>query len=325
MFISVLPSMRLISAAYRHSVFICRIVLIFFTAQYCIHLLPAPAYATPEYADQTDLECIDCHVDPSGGSQLTETGTVFLNQLKAQGHRSLTFFQRSVRLIIGYLHMIAAIMWFGTIMYVHILLKPAYASQGLPKGELKVGWISMVVVLITGILLTIARVPSIHILYTTRFGILLSSKIALFLVMFSSAIMVTLFIGPKLRRKMQSPVADLFSQALSPEQLSHFDGKEGRPAYIAYKGIVYDVSRARLWKNGMHVMKHPAGNDLTSVLKSAPHQDDKILAMPQVGTLSVSSMKPKRPFHVRLFYFFAYMNLVLVFIITFIIALSRWW
>ncbi len=35
--------------------------------------------------------------------------------------------------------------------------------------------------------------------------------------------------------------------------------------------------------------------------------------------------KAGQPFHMKLFYFFAYMNLVLVFVITFVIALWRWW
>jgi len=85
------------------------------------------------------------------------------------------------------------------------------------------------------------------------------------------------------------------------------------------------VTRSRLWKNGSHVMKHAAGNDLTDFLKSAPHGEDKILTLPQVGKLLVAEAKSRRPFHERLFYFFAYMNLVLVFVITFIIALWRWW
>jgi hypothetical protein len=72
-------------------------------------------------------------------------------------------------------------------------------------------------------------------------------------------------------------------------------------------------------------MKHAAGNDLTDILKTAPHGEDKILAMPQVGKLLATGAKPIRPFHERLFYFFAYMNLVLVFIVTFVIALWRWW
>jgi hypothetical protein len=72
-------------------------------------------------------------------------------------------------------------------------------------------------------------------------------------------------------------------------------------------------------------MKHSAGNDLTEALSKAPHGEDRIDAMPKVGRLLASSEKLVRPFHVRLFYFFAYMNLVLVFIITFVIALWRWW
>jgi hypothetical protein len=72
-------------------------------------------------------------------------------------------------------------------------------------------------------------------------------------------------------------------------------------------------------------MKHPAGNDLTEALKTAPHGEDKVLIMPQVGALLPSAKKLKQPFAVRLFYFFAYMNLVLVFIVTFVIALMRWW
>jgi predicted heme/steroid binding protein/uncharacterized membrane protein len=290
------------------------------------NILPAKALATAEYARQTGYECRVCHVDAIGGGSLTEAGKRFLDGLKNKGsYHQLSLVQHIVRLTIGYLHMMAAILWFGTIMYVHILLKPAYASQGLPRGELKVGWISMVVILVTGTLLTIARMPSFEAFYTTRFGILLSIKIFLFLVMLSSAVIVTLFIGPRLRRKLKSPVADLFAQALTTEQLAHFDGKEGRPAYIAYKGILYNVTQGRLWKNGLHVAKHAAGSDLTDMLKAAPHDEDKILAMPQVGTLAVSQERPKQPFHVRLFYFFAYMNLVLVFVVTFIIALWRWW
>ena len=287
---------------------------------------PLTALATPDYARQTGYECRHCHVDAIGGGALTQAGQDFLENMKAKGlYRPLALPQHIVRLIVGYLHMLAAIVWFGTIMYVHVLLKPAYASKGLPKGELRLGWISMVVLLVTGTLLTIARIPSLETLYTTRFGILLSIKIFLFLVMLTSALIVTLFIGPRLRGKRQSPVADLLAQTMTIEQLSHFDGKEGRPAYIAYKGIVYNVSQGRLWKNGSHVTKHAAGNDLTDILKTAPHGEEKILAMPQVGTLLAATETPRPPFHVRLFYFFAYMNLALVFVITFIIALWRWW
>ena len=221
--------------------------------------------------------------------------------------------------------MLAAIVWFGTIMYVHILLKPAYASKGLPKGELRLGWLSMITLLVTGTLLTVARMPNLEAFTTTRFGILLTVKIVLFLVMLSSALVVTIFIGPKMRQRLKSPVALCLSRELTPEQLSPFDGREGRPVYIAYKGMIYDITGSRLWKNGQHMMKHHAGTDLTDVLKLAPHGEDKVLAMPQVGMCVASDRRPERPLHEKVFYFFAYMNLALVFVIIFVISLWRWW
>jgi predicted heme/steroid binding protein/uncharacterized membrane protein len=287
---------------------------------------PDFAQATPDFAKETGFDCGKCHVDVIGGGKLTTTGEAFLTSLKERGlYRRLSTTQHVVRLVIGYLHMVAAIVWFGTIMYVHILLKPAYASKGLPKGELRLGWLSMIVLLVTGTLLTIARMPNLEAFTTTRFGILLTIKIALFLVMLSSALIVTIFIGPKMRQRLKSPVALCLSRELTPEQLFPFDGKEGRPAYIAYKGIIYDITNSRLWKNGQHMMKHHAGVDLTEMLKQAPHGDDKVLAMPQVGMCVESDRKPEKPFYEKVFYFFAYMNLALVFVIIFVISLWRWW
>jgi predicted heme/steroid binding protein/uncharacterized membrane protein len=297
-----------------------------FIAVLLLFCIPSLAPATPEYSKQTGLDCGTCHVDVIGGGKLTPAGEQYLKDLQAKGqYRQLTTAQHLVRLVIGYLHMLAAIAWFGTIMYVHILLKPAYASKGLPKGELRLGWIAMIVIAVTGTLLTIARMPNLAAFTTTRFGILLTVKIALFLIMLSSAFVVTVFIGPRLRKKLRSPVAAMISRDISPEQLAHFDGAEGRPAYVAYKGIVYDMTNSRLWKSGKHMVKHAAGHDLTEALKTAPHGEDKVLAMPQVGMLVTPDRKPERPFHERLFYFFAYMNLVLVFIIIFVISLWRWW
>ncbi len=297
-----------------------------FLAAVLLFTFASPLFATPDFAKQTGNACGFCHVDVIGGGKLTAAGEQFLADLKAKGqYRQLSTTQHVVRLAVGYLHLMAAIVWFGTIMYVHILLKPAYASKGLPKGELKLGWISMVVLALTGTLLTIARMPNLAAFTTTRFGILLTVKIGLFLVMLTSALITTLYIGPRLRKKLKSPLAAVVSNNLTPEQLAHFDGKEGRPAYIGYKGMVYDMTNSRLWRNGAHMVKHHAGTDLTDTLATAPHKDDKVLAMPQVGMLVAADRRPERPFHERLFYMFAYMNLALVFVIIFVISLWRWW
>jgi len=317
--LSIITNMFPASSAAKTKLYIFSLVLS------CCFFGPSPSFATPEYARQTGFECKQCHVDVIGGGKLTEPGEAFLKELKAKGrYRSLTTTQHIIRLIVGYFHMLAAIVWFGTIMYVHILLKPAYASKGLPKGELRLGWLSMIVLLVTGTLLTIARVPSLEAFYTTRFGILLSVKIFLYLIMLSSALVVTIFVGPKLR-KQKTLTPAMADGNCSVDGLCQFDGKDGRPAYVAFRGDIYDVTGSRLWKNGSHVMRHAAGADLTDALKNAPHGEDKILAMPRMGKLLMSGEKPKQPFHMKLFYFFAYMNLVLVFVITFVIALIRWW
>jgi predicted heme/steroid binding protein len=288
--------------------------------------LPALAFASVEYSRQTGEACGACHVEYVGGGPLTDRGESFKDDLRIKGlYRPLTTAQHVVRLIVGYLHTMTAIIWFGAILYVHILLKPAYAARGLPRGELMVGWASIVIMAITGTLLTIARVPSVQMLYTTRFGILLLIKVGLFAVMATTAAVTTFIIGPKLRKKRKALALEQGKQDLTAEELSQFDGKEGRPAYVAYKENIYEVTKGKLWKEGLHVSKHLAGMDLTDALRQAPHGEENITAMPLVGKLVALREKPARPTHQKVFYFFAYMNLALVFLIVFVISLWRWW
>jgi len=69
------------------------------------------------------------------------------------------------------------------------------------------------------------------------------------------------------------------------EQLARFDGREGRPAYIAYRGMVYDVTESFLWKKGSHQVLHQAGEDLTEALDTAPHGEDLLERVPVIGKL----------------------------------------
>lgn len=70
------------------------------------------------------------------------------------------------------------------------------------------------------------------------------------------------------------------------EELKKYDGKEGRPAYIAYKGKVYDVTEDFLWIDGEHQGEHTAGRDLTEGMALAPHADDVIERVKLVGVLA---------------------------------------
>jgi predicted heme/steroid binding protein len=55
-------------------------------------------------------------------------------------------------------------------------------------------------------------------------------------------------------------------------QLALRNGQDKPEVWIAYKGVIYDVSRSRLWKFGKHY-EHWAGQDLTAELKDAPHDE----------------------------------------------------
>jgi len=64
-----------------------------------------------------------------------------------------------------------------------------------------------------------------------------------------------------------------------------YNGKNGKPAYVAYKGKVFDVSTSFLWKDGNQQVLHKAGEDLTVALQQAPHGEDVLKRFPVVGTL----------------------------------------
>ncbi len=68
------------------------------------------------------------------------------------------------------------------------------------------------------------------------------------------------------------------------EQLAQFDGRDGHPAYVAYKGTVYDLSDSAMWDQGDHEGMHTAGADLTAEHDDAPH-DVVVTDFPVVGTL----------------------------------------
>lgn len=56
----------------------------------------------------------------------------------------------------------------------------------------------------------------------------------------------------------------------SERELRRFNGEDG-PLYIAFEGIVYDVSDCPKWRRGMHENLHFPGQDLTSEMDEAPH------------------------------------------------------
>lgn len=68
------------------------------------------------------------------------------------------------------------------------------------------------------------------------------------------------------------------------EELKQYDGQNGNPAYIAVKGVVYDVTNSRHFTNGKHneCASTTAGNDLT---KQFPHGSGVLKQFPVVGSI----------------------------------------
>ena len=63
----------------------------------------------------------------------------------------------------------------------------------------------------------------------------------------------------------------MVERGLSLEELGQNNGKEGRPAWVAVEGEVYDLSGSKLWKAGQHMKRHQAGQDLSAEILAAPH------------------------------------------------------
>jgi predicted heme/steroid binding protein len=69
------------------------------------------------------------------------------------------------------------------------------------------------------------------------------------------------------------------------KELEEYNGKNGKPAYIAYQGKVYDLSQSSLWDGGEHMGMHQAGKDLTEELELAPHGEEVLKRAKLIGVL----------------------------------------
>jgi predicted heme/steroid binding protein len=69
------------------------------------------------------------------------------------------------------------------------------------------------------------------------------------------------------------------------QELAAFTGKDGKSAYVAVDGVVYDMTKIGAWKNGEH---HgiKAGTDATKKITSSPHGKQVLKKVPVVGKLA---------------------------------------
>lgn len=67
-------------------------------------------------------------------------------------------------------------------------------------------------------------------------------------------------------------------------QLALRNGNDKPEIWCAFKGLIYDVSKSKLWRNGKHY-EHWAGQDLTDEMKDAPHTEHVFEKFEIVGQL----------------------------------------
>jgi predicted heme/steroid binding protein len=291
------------------------ILVALFAAVFAILPLRA-ASARAEYTVHTRRACVYCHVSAQGGGELRPPGVRY----RDAGHRIVPPDQApsglltALRLIAGFLHACAGIFWFGIIFYVHVFIGPRNLSGGLPVSEMRAGWIGIASIAATGVILSLLRIHSIDELWTTTFGVVYCVKVGTFLVMVSIASFVT----TRLNRRLKKGAAVMDRGLLVPER-----SESGRTTFI-YKGWVYDATGSKRWKDGVHMKRHHAGQDLTEALAGAPHGEEVLDRIKKLGPAErrhggEGDARPARMFRVL-----AMSNLVFILIIIMCLAYWNW-
>jgi predicted heme/steroid binding protein len=70
------------------------------------------------------------------------------------------------------------------------------------------------------------------------------------------------------------------------QQLALRNGQDKPQIWVAFNGLIYEVTESRLWRNGKHY-EHWAGQDLTDELADAPHSESVFEKFQPVGRLKL--------------------------------------
>lgn len=75
-------------------------------------------------------------------------------------------------------------------------------------------------------------------------------------------------------------------KVFSLQELVRYDGDMEPEIYIAFQGVVYDVTDCPKWRSGMHEGQHFPAQDLTLEFNSAPHPE-KVFQYPCVKRIGI--------------------------------------
>jgi len=110
--------------------------------------------------------------------------------------------------VVQWLHLLAFTAWVGGIIYAGFVLMPSLSAleasnqrklmNAVSLRFTRMVWISVVVLLVTGIMKSAVNVPTFRELFTTPYGITLIAKHLLLTIMIILGLIVALVISPKL-------------------------------------------------------------------------------------------------------------------------------
>ena len=293
---------------------------------------PAVLFATEDYAFDTGKACAFCHEESTGGP-LKTTGLAYIRngyrypvpeRILNRVEDLQTPFHRTIRFLVGYVHLVAAVIFFGAIFYIHIFIRPSRLTGGIPRPERILGVSCMVTLALTGLYLTWFRMDRWGQLVDNTFGLMLALKIILFLLMVTLGVVAITVVNSGMRKSTLAMRGTSGTGPMTSDSLRLFDGTEGHPAYIVYQGKVYDVSESDKWKEGTHFGRHTAGMDLSGALAGAPHGPEVFENVKTVGEISSTPVSAPRTSPQKVFMVFAYANLAIVFLILACISIWRW-
>jgi predicted heme/steroid binding protein/uncharacterized membrane protein len=311
--------------------------------RYCSHIvslffillifLISPVSATEQYAEQTGKSCIFCHQETTGGS-LNTVGFAFIKngyrfpipeRILQKAETQQTTFHKTLRFIIGYVHLLAAVILSGAIFYIHIFVRPIRLIGGIPKHERILGVSCMLTLAVTGLYLTWARISRWEQFFDNTFGLMLFIKILLFLIMASFGVVAITYIHRRMRQDVKKPQKPRGTDTVTMADLAFFDGTKRKAAYVVYAKKVFDVTASPKWENGTHFGRHRPGMDLTEALKGAPHGAEVFKKVRYVGKISeADDDAPQLTGAQKIFIKMAYANLIIIFLILGCIGVWRW-
>ncbi|MFZ5571877.1 MAG: multiheme c-type cytochrome [Thermodesulfobacteriota bacterium] len=293
-------------------------------------MVPGPATATDEYARRTGKGCIFCHQENAGGA-LRPAGFAYIrNGYRYPISRAVldkaaalqTPHHQVLRFLIGYIHLVAAVIFFGAIFYIHIFVRPGRLTGGIPKPERILGLSCMALLTLSGVYLTWYRIDRLEQFFNNSFGLLLFIKILLFALMVAIGLCAVTIVHGRLKNAREVPSQT--EDGITRETLGRYTGADGNPAYIVHDGTVYDVTESPKWKDGRHFGRHQAGGDLTAAMAGAPHGPEVLARVRRMGGIAAGEAQAGRPTIRKVFVAMAYTNLVIIFLILGCIGLWRW-